>query len=152
MKTFLSAIILACVAIACNNNKSAEKTDQQQTLSESKTESGTCYLGNSGRDSIRLTLRRDGEFVSGELDYLFYEKDKSHGTFEGRMKGDTLFADYTYSSEGMQSTREIAFLQKGNTLTEGYGDAMEMDGKMTFKNPGRIKFGNSFVLTEIECK
>jgi len=152
MKTFLSIILLAGIAVACNNNKSAEKVDQQQTLSETKTESGTCYLGTSGKDSIRMIVRKDGELVSGELDYLFYEKDKSRGTFDGRMKGDTLFADYIYSSEGVQSTREIAFLRSGNTLIEGYADAMEIDGKMTFKNPNKVKFGGSFVLQETECK
>jgi hypothetical protein len=152
MKTFLSIILLAGIAVGCNNNKPAEKVNKEQTLSETKTESGTCYVGTSGKDTIRMVLRKDGELVSGELDYLFYEKDKSRGRFDGRMKGDTLFADYVYSSEGVQSTREIAFLQSGNTLTEGYADAMEIDGKMTFRNPNKVKFGSSFVLTETECK
>lgn len=147
-------LALAGIAVACNN----ESTTKENATIKEKTEHAsmpapTCYLGVSGRDSIQLTVIRDNEgLVNGELNYLFYEKDKSRGTYSGRMKGDTLFADYTYSSEGMESKREIAFLQQGNTFTEGYGDAMEIQGVMTFKNPYTLQFGKGFVLNQVECK
>ena len=148
-------LALAGIAVACNNEST---TDKNTNTTQEKTEhasmpAATCYLGVSGRDSVVLTVRKDDEgLVSGELSYLFYEKDKSRGTFDGRMKGDTLFADYTYSSEGMESKREIAFLQQGNTFTEGYGDATEIQGVMTFKDPRKLEFGKGFVLNQAECK
>jgi hypothetical protein len=152
MKNFLFlSIVLICIATACNDGSSKTKTSAAKELKPPEIPS-TCYLGVSGKDSITLTVRKEEELVTGDLAYLFYEKDKSRGTFSGRMKGDTLFADYTYTSEGETSTREIAFLQKDNTLTEGSGDAMELDGKMTFKDPTKVKFGSSFVLQKVECK
>jgi hypothetical protein len=151
MKLFI-LLALTSLAVACNNDSTTTNTEKKTT--QPAAVAATCYMGTSGKDSVILTLRKDNEDVAtGELSYLFYEKDKSRGTFSGRMKGDTLFADYTYSSEGTQSTREIAFLQKDNTLTEGYGDATEIGGKMTFKNPSDLQFGGTgFVLSKVDCK
>lgn len=152
MKNFLFLnIVLICIATACNDGSSTTKTSASKEVKPPEIPS-TCYLGTSGKDSVKLTVRKEEELVTGDLAYLFYEKDKSRGTFSGRMKGDTLFADYTFTSEGETSTREIAFLQKDNTFTEGSGDAMELDGKMTFKDPTKVKFGSSFVLQKVECK
>jgi hypothetical protein len=151
MKTFLLLnIVMICIATSCNDG-SPTKTSMAKDVKPPEIPSA-CYLAVSGRDSVKLTVRKEEELVTGDLAYLFYEKDKSLGTFSGRMKGDTLFADYTYSSEGQTSTREIAFLQKDNTFTEGTGDATEMDGKMTFKDPTRVQFGSSLVLQKVECK
>lgn len=155
MKRLIFLAIAGLAVVACNNEST---TNQDNTAVPEKTEhasipSATCYIGVSGKDSVILSVRKDDEgLVSGELSYLFYEKDKSRGTFDGRMKGDTLFADYTFSSEGMESKREIAFLQQGNTMTEGYGDATEIQGVMTFKDPKKLEFGKGFVLNQAECK
>lgn len=155
MKRLIFLAIAGMTIVACNNEST---TNQNTTKAPEKTESASmpapvCYLGVSGRDSVVLTLRKDAEsLASGELSYLFYEKDKSRGTFSGRMKGDTLFADYTFTSEGVESTREIAFLQQGNTMTEGYGDATEIQGVMTFKDPRKLEFGKGFVLNQSQCK
>lgn len=154
MKRLIFLAFAGLAVVACNNEST---TKENNTVAE-KTEhaslpAATCYLGISGRDSIVLTLRKDEEgLADGELSYLFYEKDKSRGTFSGRMKGDTLFADYTYQSEGTTSTREIAFLQHGNTISEGYGDATEIQGVMTFKDPKKVEFGKGFVLNQTACK
>jgi hypothetical protein len=50
-----------------------------------------CFLYVHGRDSIKLSVVSENGEVHGQLAYLFYEKDKSMGTVEGEMRGDTLF-------------------------------------------------------------
>lgn len=148
------ALAGAFITVACNNESTTNKENTVQPKTEhAAMPAATCYIGVSGRDSVVLTLRKGEEgLAEGELNYLFYEKDKSRGTFSGRMKGDTLFADYTYKSEGMESTREVAFLQQGNTISEGYGDATEIQGVMTFKDPRKVEFGKGFVLNQVECR
>ena len=42
----------------------------------------------------------------------FYDKDKSTGTLEGELKGDTMYEDEALSSEEIWSVREVVFLKK----------------------------------------
>ncbi len=81
-----------------------------------------------------------GNLVTGELVYDYFEKDKNTGTIKGEMKGDTLFAEYMFMSEGINSVREVAFLKKGDSWIEGYGDVEEQTGKIVFKNKAALKF------------
>lgn len=72
-----------------------------------------CYQGIMKSDTINLSMQIDSnQLVKGELAYLFFEKDRSKGTFEGQMFGDTLKGVYTFASEGKESKREIVFLKK----------------------------------------
>jgi hypothetical protein len=41
------------------------------------------------------------------------------------MKGNTLFAEYKFLSEGTECIREVVFLKKENDFVEGYGDSEE---------------------------
>jgi hypothetical protein len=52
-------------------------------------------------------------------------------------------ADYTFMSEGIQSTRQVAFKKDGNSFIEGYGD---------FKNVDSLNFNTSMKLVEIACQ
>ncbi len=85
-----------------------------------------------------MHLIRNGNLVTGELVYDYFEKDKNTGTIKGEMKGDTLFAEYIFMSEGINSVREVAFLQKGDDLIEGYGDVEEQTAKIVFKNKAAL--------------
>src|SRR5690606_8098358 len=97
-------------------------------------------------------LTQSKNLVIGEMFYNFYEKDGSFGSFEGIVKGDTIFGDYDFESEGTTSKRELIFLKKGNTLLQGYGD-VEVDENNTtvFKKNARITFDEKFPLTVVDC-
>src|SRR6476660_6166822 len=70
-----------------------------------------CYQNQPGADTVRLNLKDSAGYISGNLDYHIQGKDVNSGSFVGRMYGDTLIADYQFKSEGILSTREIAFLR-----------------------------------------
>ena len=112
----------------------------RDSANEKNPHSGHCYLAVIGKDSILLNLNISNNMVSGYLHYRFSEKDKSGGKFIGTMKGDTIFADYQFMAEGMESEREVAFLRNGEELIEGYGDIEELNGRVVFKDHGSIKF------------
>lgn len=140
-------IAIAGLAIACNNNAD----DKQAEGSVQGQETTACYAGSSGKDTITLSLSTTGDNVIGSLDYKFYEKDRNHGSVSGHLAGDTLIADYIFTSEGLQSIRQVAFLKKENTLIEGHGDMEEKNGKMVFKNTGTLHFTGGFVLQKTAC-
>lgn len=119
MKTTVVLLSLAAIVIAsCQNNNLPQS---KAALQESKPQKtwADCYLYTSGKDTVALQLRRNGDSASGHLIYNFYEKDRNTGTISGTIHGDTLIADYTFMSEGVQSKRAAVFLKNGHQLTEG---------------------------------
>ncbi len=70
----------------------------------------------------------------------------------GSMKGDTLFAAYTFMSEGTESIREVVFLKTANDFVEGYGDVEEKNDKMIFKNKSGLNFNNNLILKNVACE
>lgn len=154
MKYVLYGLIAGTVFIACNNDKTVESTISETTIPAEKAEAGKqeCYIGTSGKDSVFLSLKTEGDKIAGTLSYKFFEKDSNHGSLEGTMQGDTLLANYHFNSEGVSSLREVAFLKKGSTLQEGYGDIEERDGSQKFKSPASLEFGKGFILEKTDCK
>lgn len=153
MKYIFYILIAGFAFIACNNDKTVDSTVSEtntpgEKSSENKQE---CYTGNSGKDTVLLNLKTDGDKISGTLSYKFFEKDSNHGTVEGSMHGDTLLANYRYNSEGTSSVREVAFLKKGTSLQEGYGEKTEKDGSQKFKSPASLEFGKGFILERSDC-
>ena len=67
-----------------------------------------CYQAVIEKDTITLTVDVNSvnEF-KGELNNSYYEKDKSFGTLLGNVKGDTIFADYNFQSEGKTSIQRV---------------------------------------------
>jgi len=148
----LSNLLFLCLAgffMACQNNPS---TSNDEETSKATATTQTCYTYTKNRDTASLSLISTGPIVTGELSYQLFEKDSNTGILKGEMRGDTLVADYTFNSEGMQSIRQVAFLKKDDKLLEGFGDVIEKDGKMVFKTLSTLKFGNSLEFTKINCK
>nr|WP_314895499.1 hypothetical protein [uncultured Flavobacterium sp.] len=56
-------------------------------------------------------------------------------------------------SEGVFSVRQVAFLKKGDSYVEGYGDVVDDNkGKVTFKDTKQLKFEGNIVLSKVDCK
>lgn len=145
---FLSALVLSFL-VNCKNNGggSSPETNPPDTGETSSTQ---CFLAVLTKDSIWMKLTLKGHQVEGELNYLFYEKDKSRGRMTGSLQGDTLFARYTFMAEGIESGREVAFLKKGNDWVEGYGE-MDMETGTLFKNKQTVDFNNKTILKPVPC-
>src|SRR5690606_25093234 len=103
-----------------------------------------CYTYDSNGSTISFEITDIGDSILGNLEYSFSGKDRNFGTFKGNLKGDKLFGTYTFMSEGMESSREVAFLVKGNQLIEGYG---ELDnGGTIFKNRDSVSYTSTMPL------
>lgn len=147
-KEHLIIILISILPMSCTDQPKQPREEEFITT----TRTNTCYSYTVNKDTVSLHLSVFDAVISGELDYHLHEKDRNTGTIEGSMHGDTLFADYRFSSEGMESIRQVAFLKKDNLLVEGYGDVEEKDGKMIFINRQEINFGKGVVLQKIDCR
>ena len=147
-KTILQTLIILAFA-SCKKEPAVSKTPE--TVAEKPTIEA-CYKGILKQDTITMSLViKDNLITDGKLSYHFFEKDKNDGTLKGEIKGDTIYADYTFMSEGQQSVREVAFLKQGDTYIEGYGDVKEYNGKMIFKDVRHLKFDSKTVLVKSAC-
>lgn len=151
----ISNIILIAILASCMKNKKDEVVvPPLEVKAPLETAHLECYQAVIERDTITLSVDVNSvnEF-KGELDYSYYQKDKNFGTLLGNVKGDTIFADYTFQSEGKTSVRELAFLKKdANTYIEGYGDIVQTNDKVSFKDKSKIKFDSNLVYNRIDCK
>ena len=145
-----SIIALSLVIFAsCNTEKNQESTTKTEVKT---TQTETCYQHTKDSSTIRLNVTINDNMITGNLTYDYYQKDKSKGTIKGQLKSDTLFADYTFMSEGVESVREVVFIKTANGWVEGYGEIDDKDGKVVFKNRNKITFDNNVVLKETACK
>ncbi|MBZ4188410.1 hypothetical protein [Niabella beijingensis] len=150
-------ILALMTGIACNSPQQEAATTAETSDSAAKQENkvmipaSACYTGQSGKDSFFLKTEIFPNVVTGTLSYNFFEKDKNQGAIEGVLKGDTLLADYTFMSEGKKSVRQVAFLLRDSTATEGYGEVEEKEGKMVFKDPAALSFAKGIRLQKTPC-
>jgi hypothetical protein len=110
-----------------------------------------CFQFVKGNDTIRLRIQPEEVNVTGELAYLFYEKDKSIGTFEGTLRDSLLVAEYTFLSEGDTSTRQVVFKRFKEGWKEGYGEIDEVDGVVVYKNVDSLDYSHDVNLVSIPC-
>ncbi|MEO8534938.1 MAG: hypothetical protein ABI441_14365 [Flavobacterium sp.] len=112
-----------------------------------------CYSYASNNSMVDLSFNVNSQQeVNGTLSYNISGKDKNEGILVGNMKGDTLIADYTFTSEGISSVREVAFLSREGTFIEGYGETVEANDKITFKDKSKLKFDQKNILIKVDCK
>ncbi|CAM2946804.1 hypothetical protein DRF59_16860 [Chryseobacterium flavum] len=110
-----------------------------------------CYLGATGKDSVFASIDDNLGTITGKLAYKNNEKDSSTGDVTGFRSGDTLKLTYEFASEGKKSKRDIYFLQKDNTLTEGIGDHKEEDGQSKYADEKKISYKDGQKLNTADC-
>jgi hypothetical protein len=148
---FVSLNILF-VLFGCNGGSNQTENEMKQNESQVAAESTSCYVLENPKDTVSLQITVDKNHVSGDLIYHYYEKDRNIGTIEGEMKGDTIFATYTFMSEGKESKRDVAFLKKGDELSEGYAAINSATGQPDFSDHSAIKFDEKFILKKLDCE
>lgn len=150
-KVIVVFALLMSLLVSCKKAKSEEIVAGEPENPEVKKPISECYVAVLKKDTISLTISLNGRKVAGDLSYKFFEKDSNSGIITGTMKGNTLIAEYTFQSEGRTSIRQVAFLKQGDTFIEGYGDVIDDNGKMKFKDIKQLHFDGK-PLSKTECK
>lgn len=148
MKKIYFGLAAGILLISCVNKQTKLPSDNMAKIMIPQS---SCYASSSKKDTIFLKLEIFPNTVTGILKYNFFEKDKNQGIIEGKLIEDKIFADYTFTSEGKKSVRELAFLIKGKEIIEGIGAMKEENGKLIFKDHNMIDFTNGIKFSPINC-
>ncbi|AMR29987.1 hypothetical protein A0256_00425 [Mucilaginibacter sp. PAMC 26640] len=163
---YLLALFALSVIISCNQGKKdqTKMIDSLTSMSGTRRPDKQCFVALFEKDSASLTLHNaPGGKVTGEL-YIKYhdikemalESDLNIGKIEGEFKGDTLFANYRFTSGTMNKTvysNPIALLAEGDSLTLGTGVIVSYMGRSSFDKKAPLVFSKSkFHFKPVSCK
>lgn len=146
MKNTLITLILSFFLFSCQNSSDAGKINFPEAPE-------TMYCFEGQRDDERYLLRFyiEKEEILGVMEFYAGNREDRIGTIEGRLEGDTLFADLSIRNESFFLSREIAFLLTDKGLAEGKGPMEKKDNKMIFIARSDLTFGQDMILQPVNC-
>ncbi len=145
---FTSCLLLFA---ACGERQPAEPDVLPEDSANPPGSNEYCFSYAKEKNTVSLNYVAEGDSITGELFFDYYEKDANTGTVSGIRRGDTLFLNYLFDSEGVTSEREVVFLVTDSTAREGYGMMRQEGERMVFDNPQDLRFSDSFTLQAIPC-
>lgn len=113
-----------------------------------------CYRGIHQQDTAALELHLSGTQVSGNLSINYAGRGRDAGNLKGQLKGDTLYADYGYQSNGINIWYRdpVALLRRGNQLLMGDGMMVTSWGRKYFNKAYPIDYARPlFILEPCAC-
>ena len=147
----LAVIVLSACAKKTEENQDTDADSTALSESVNVENDANCFAYQAKGDSAFMKMTITDGVVAGDLSYALAEKDKNKGTIDGKLIGDTLLVNYKFMSEGVESTREAAFLKKGNDWVEGFGPVEEKQGAMHFKDRSKLNFDNGLTFKAVDC-
>lgn len=154
MKKSVLFLFILFGILSCKKNEQETTPVSSEAVTEgvkNKVLYNECYVYYSGGNKILLQFSKTEKGITGNLNYALTEKDANSGTFSGSMRGDTLVADFTYSSEGKTSVREIVFLRKDDEFLEGFGDVVIKGNSTRFADKHKLQFNATMPLQKTDC-
>ncbi|CAA7386583.1 hypothetical protein [Chryseobacterium fistulae] len=157
-KTIL--LLCACSVFLFNCKKKIEtppsinETDSitsSETIIDTLGAKSFCYMGITGKDTVYASIDDNLGTITGKLVYKNFEKDSNKGDVVGFKSGDTLKLTYEFESEGSKSKRDIYFIQKEKTLTEGIGDHKEENKQIKYAHENKISYKDGSQLEIVDC-
>lgn len=143
-------VLLFFIALTLTNCKKKEvQVDPPKMEMTSSFIPTGCYVFNDTKNVISFEITDNKAEIKGLLAYSLAEKDRNSGNFVGQLNNGVLIGNYTFQSEGTESTRQVAFKINGNKLLEGYGE-MNTDGTM-FKDTNVLTYPNDMPLIKTPC-
>ena len=145
----MRSVYLLIIVLLFNNCKQIEKSNQQH-IEELKLVAG-CYGYDSEGTTITFRILRVDPLVQGTLIYNWAEKDRNSGSFEGTLDDVIILGTYTFISEGIESTREVAFKIDDTVLLEGFGEVTNVGTTTVFRDKASLKFIETIPLELGKC-
>lgn len=124
MKLYLGVFSLALAFASCQGNSEKTQRDDHSRGSDSTTTAAShpldnghyCYIlteGLENQDTTRVHFILADNEITGEMDWIPYEKDQRKGALQGSIDGEDVKVQWTYMQEGMQDTLHLQFRLTG---------------------------------------
>lgn len=114
-KSYLAVLSTACL-IACQQSQTTSSGSDSDSVSgiqnESPSEENICFRKVSGlqnKDTLSISLKIEGNKVSGKMRNAIYEKDARTGEIEGELMGNSISAVWKFNQEGTTDTMKVEF-------------------------------------------
>lgn len=149
---------LFCLLLACIGFESCNKTPkvvETEALAE-KLLSVQCYKALYEKDTIDLKINTFSTAkVTGEMKMKVFNRAVKVGKIAGEFRGDTLFADYSFTqveNDKVMYKNPLALLKRGNELILGNGKIETYLGASYFAKGEPIDFDNvKYKFTTVDC-
>ena len=119
MKLYLGIAGFLVTMISCQQNGSKahnddnmNETDSASTSTHTLDDGHYCYIlteGNNNQDTTKVHFVINTNEVTGEMNWLPYEKDSRKGTLQGNINGEHVDVKWAYMQEGMNDTLHLQF-------------------------------------------
>jgi hypothetical protein len=147
---------LFCLLLACIGFESCKKDVETVKVETEKPISIACYKALYENDTINLTVNtlKNGK-ITGDMVMKIEKMPKKVGKLAGEFRGDTLFADYSFTqgaNDRATFKNPMAFLKHGSELILGNGKIETYLGKSYFVKGAPIDFENvKYKFTTVDC-
>lgn len=144
------------IATACQTKTATDNTEVETTpipIEPEAISDGTyCYEYRQGQDVTMINLNLTGDVVTGEMNWIPYEKDGARGTLAGTRSGNEIKGIWSYVIEGSAQTEEVIFNIEGDQLLRKIGELEDpnFDGNLKLKDPESATLSEAF--TRITCE
>lgn len=124
IKQILPALLILTMAScsAPDDHKSGADTINSDTPAKpaNKPQAATslCFIRTEKRDTTSVEMIIKGTAVTGQMNWLPFEKDSRKGTLRGVIKNDTINAIWDFEQEGMKDTLALQFVIKDDKLIQ----------------------------------
>lgn len=120
--TLILVIVLVgglVMALAVNRNSDKPEITPSPTAEVSLV---GCYVAQLGKDRYTIDITSQVQSaIKADIAYENFQKDSSRGTFVGGYSSGILSGMYAFTSEGMNSNRELFFKRDGQDFLAGFG-------------------------------
>jgi hypothetical protein len=147
---------LFCLLLACIGLESCNKNKKDVDVLAEKPVSVQCYKAIYEKDTIDLKINTlsTGK-ISGDMMMKVFNKAKKVGKIAGEFRGDTLFADYSFTlvaNDKIIYKNPMAFLKRGNELILGDGKIETYLGASYFVKGQPIDFDSvKYKFSAVDC-
>lgn len=151
-KILILIIIIGAIAFAFSKMGPKENIEiSTSPIAETASIEG-CYVARLSKDVYILNIQSENEGqIAGTLAYNNFEKDSSRGIINGTFSNNLLIAEYAFSSEGMDSIRQVAFKKTGDNFVQGFGPVTVEGSRESFVDLTQVTFTNSPIFEKSDC-
>ncbi|MDI1318002.1 hypothetical protein [Flavobacterium sp.] len=146
----------ACLLLSCIVFQNCKKDTKEKVVVIEKPISVQCYTAVYEKDTLDLKINtlKEGK-ITGTMEMALFNFPKKVGELTGEVRGDTLFASYTFTQDGNKDKtfkNPMAFLKRGNELILGNGEIETTMGASYFVKGKPIDFDQvKYKFTAVEC-